>query len=458
MQMWTLRGLGKGVSYIAIGLKGRENNIEEPEEEKDGGGDVLEHSVAAKLGALPVLAEDGQEPPGHDQADGDHRADDVDRHREGQSARLHLEAIGTGEMVTGSDDPGKTKAEEDVDGVAAGDVADRVVRVLLVHGRGLAGEGVREGGAQGHEGDRGHFVLQADQASKDAREVAHDDHNDPDEQERDEKAGEASEQSSWRDEGEDDLEGEGEEVHDVVGGAGTLDVASVHHHGILHLLSPCLVLNSQLVHVGVGHHHHLVHDRVELVVIGDGDGGLGDLAKLAPVVNLVQLHLEVLVLLDVHVVDDGDVDRPLGLAMLELQLTLPAGEIFPRDRRLVDRFPFHFQVAICSIFSQHRKQRFSTALFDQVAATFELESPRFIIVEDLDLHYAGPAQLDPTTVIAVPSMQRWVLFNESKLEEELLIGLPLVVVHNGDAHLLFFLERFKGESFIDCDVVFSLVG
>ena len=94
MQMLTLRGLGKGVPYIAIGLKWRENNIEEPEEEKDGGGDVLEDSVAAKLGALPVLAEDGQEPPGHDQADGDHRADDVDRHREGQSAGLHLEAIG----------------------------------------------------------------------------------------------------------------------------------------------------------------------------------------------------------------------------------------------------------------------------------------------------------------------------------------------------------------------------
>ena len=110
-------------------------------------------------------------------------------------------------------------------------------------------------------------------------------------------------------------------------------------------------MNSQFVHVGVGHHHHLVHDRVELVVIGDGDGGLGDLAKLAPVVHLVELHLEVLVLLDVHVVDDGDVDRPLGLSVLELQLTLAAGEIFPRDRRLVDRFPFHFQVAIRSIFS-----------------------------------------------------------------------------------------------------------
>merc|ERR1719336_27253 len=458
MQMWTLRGLGKGVSYIAIGLKGRENNIEEPEEEKDGGGDVLEHSVAAKLGALPVLAEDGQEPPGHDQADGDRGAEDVDRDGESQSARLHLELGPMDGVVDGCDDPRNSETEEDVDRVAPGDVADRVVCMLLVHSRGLAGEGVREGGAQGHEGDRGHLVLQTDQASKDAREVAHDDHNDPDEQKRDEKAGEASEQSSWRDEGEDDLEGEGEEVHDVVGGAGTIDVASVHHHGVLHLLSPGLVLNSQLVHVGIGHHHHLVHDRVELVVIGDGDGGLGDLAELAPVVNLVQLHLEVLVLLDVHVVDDGDIDRPLGLSMLELELTLPAGEVFPRDRRLVDRFPFHFQVSICSIFSQHRKQRFSTALFDQVAATFELESPRFIIVEDLDLHYAGPAQLDPTTMVAVSSMQRWVLFNESKLEEELLIGLPLVVVHNGDAHLLFFLERFKGESFIDCDVVFSLVG
>ena len=34
---------------------------------------------------------------------------------------------------------------------------------------------------------------------------------------------------------------------------------------------------------------------------------------------------------------------------------------------------------------------------------------RTIIVEDLDLHNAGPAQLDPTTLVAVPSMQRWVL-------------------------------------------------
>ena len=69
----------------------------------------------------------------------------------------------TGEMVTGSDDPGKTKAEEDVDGVAAGDVADRVVCVLLVHSCGLAGEGVREGGAQGNECDGGDLKILGDE-------------------------------------------------------------------------------------------------------------------------------------------------------------------------------------------------------------------------------------------------------------------------------------------------------
>ena len=62
-------------------------------------------------------------------------------------------------MVTGSDDPGKTKAKEDVDRVAAGHVTDGVVGCLLVDGSNLAGEGVGQRGSQGNEGDGGDLNI-----------------------------------------------------------------------------------------------------------------------------------------------------------------------------------------------------------------------------------------------------------------------------------------------------------
>ena len=40
-------------------------------------------------------------------------------------------------VVDGCDDPRNSETEEDIDRVAPGDVADRVVGVLLVHGRHL---------------------------------------------------------------------------------------------------------------------------------------------------------------------------------------------------------------------------------------------------------------------------------------------------------------------------------
>ena len=56
-------------------------------------------------------------------------------------------------MVDGRDDPGQPEPQEDVDRVAAGHVTDGVVCCLLVDGCDLAGEGVGQGGAEGHEGD-----------------------------------------------------------------------------------------------------------------------------------------------------------------------------------------------------------------------------------------------------------------------------------------------------------------
>lgn len=61
---------------------------------------------------------------------------------------------------------------------------------------------------------------------------------------------------------------ERQEVHDVIHSRGVLDVAPVDVHGVLHLFHPSLRVQPQLVHVGVGHQHEPVHDRVELC--GDG--------------------------------------------------------------------------------------------------------------------------------------------------------------------------------------------
>ena len=54
-------------------------------------------------------------------------------------------------MIERRDDPWKPESEKDIDGVGSGDVSDRIVRVLLVCGGGLAGKSIRQGGAQGHK-------------------------------------------------------------------------------------------------------------------------------------------------------------------------------------------------------------------------------------------------------------------------------------------------------------------
>ena len=62
-------------------------------------------------------------------------------------------------MVDGCDDPGDSQTKEDVNRVAARHVTDGVVGRLLVDGSDLAGEGVREGGAQGNECDCGDLKI-----------------------------------------------------------------------------------------------------------------------------------------------------------------------------------------------------------------------------------------------------------------------------------------------------------
>lgn len=62
-------------------------------------------------------------------------------------------------MVDGGDGPGDADAEEDVNGVTAGHVADRVVRVFVLNGGDFRRKRVRNGSPESHERYGCHGVL-----------------------------------------------------------------------------------------------------------------------------------------------------------------------------------------------------------------------------------------------------------------------------------------------------------
>ena len=112
------------------------------------------------------------------------------------------------------------------------------------------------------------------------------------------------------------LKSECEKVHDVVAGGGVLHVTAVHVHCVLELLGPGLVVNAHPVNIVTGHDHHLVHDVVELVVVGDRDSSAVDLADLGPGARVEKLQLKVLVLLEFHVVNDWNTNGPVSLEII----------------------------------------------------------------------------------------------------------------------------------------------
>ena len=107
--------------------------------------------------------------------------------------------------VDDGDDPGQAQSQEDVDGVGAVDVADGTVGRLLSQRRLLGGEGVRHGGAQGHQRDGRHRVLQADQTAEDGGQVTDDGGEHTDHRQRHDESWPAAEVLCRRDEGEQNL-------------------------------------------------------------------------------------------------------------------------------------------------------------------------------------------------------------------------------------------------------------
>ena len=121
---------------VAVALQWRHHDVEEPEEEEQCWGHVLEPDWTAQLAA------NGRRATQQHRYDADERTDAEDCDGEAQRASLHLEVVSLGRVVDGSYRPRDTDTEEHVDGIAAGDVADRRVGVLVVNGCHLAGKRV----------------------------------------------------------------------------------------------------------------------------------------------------------------------------------------------------------------------------------------------------------------------------------------------------------------------------
>ncbi|RUS73981.1 hypothetical protein EGW08_018249, partial [Elysia chlorotica] len=167
--------------------------------------------------------------------------------------------------------PRQTKAQEDIDGVTARHVANRVIRVLLLLRCRLAGEQVRQAGTQCHKRYGRHRGLQANQAAEDGRQVADDGRQETDHCQGDEKREPASPDLSRRDDSKDHLQmktthlpTKGEKMHEVVKLGGALYVAAVDVHGVCELLAPGGVRHADLVQVGVGQVHDAAHHALEL--------------------------------------------------------------------------------------------------------------------------------------------------------------------------------------------------
>ena len=69
----------KGTLDVVIGLEGGQDDIQEPAKQQNASTDVLESSVAAKLGSNVAVAEGRDKPSDEDEADSNAGADDIDR-------------------------------------------------------------------------------------------------------------------------------------------------------------------------------------------------------------------------------------------------------------------------------------------------------------------------------------------------------------------------------------------
>ena len=118
----------------AVGLQRGEDDVHKPQAEEQAGGEDLGESGASEL------SPDFRSTPVHEHTDSHEGKDGEDRDGECQCSRIHQERSALRCVVDGSDGPRHTDAQEDIDSVAPGDVADGGICILVLDRRNFTGK------------------------------------------------------------------------------------------------------------------------------------------------------------------------------------------------------------------------------------------------------------------------------------------------------------------------------
>lgn len=128
---------------MAVGLQRGEQNVQQPQADKQHGGQYLGSPRTSQLAA------DRRSPPVHQHPHADEGEDGEESDGEGQAPRVYLEVVALGVVVDGSHGPGHADAQEHVDRVAARHIADGCISILVLDGCHLTGKGVWGNGEKG---------------------------------------------------------------------------------------------------------------------------------------------------------------------------------------------------------------------------------------------------------------------------------------------------------------------
>mmetsp|Transcript_106495 Transcript_106495/g.318270 ORF Transcript_106495/g.318270 Transcript_106495/m.318270 type:complete len:258 (+) Transcript_106495:323-1096(+) len=195
-----------------------------PQEDKAQAGGNLWHDRASKFSPeeLPAQVDDCQGNDGGTAEDEDAETDVFCLHHErgildgGRVAEVPFRGAAFDRPIDRTDCPRQAEPEEDIDGVASCDVDNGGVRSRLLFGRGQGRKQVRHGGAERHEGERGHVVADPQDEAEELCQVRDPGRQATDEGQRDEETGPTVEEACGRHKRKDYLPWEGNDVQDPV--------------------------------------------------------------------------------------------------------------------------------------------------------------------------------------------------------------------------------------------------
>jgi len=121
---------------VAVGFQWGEDDVHQPQAEEQAGREDLRDSRTSELPANHGPAAIEQD------SDADEGEDGEECDREGECSRIHPELSALCVVVNGSDGPGYTNPQEDIDGVTSCHVADGGVCILVLDSCHFTGEGI----------------------------------------------------------------------------------------------------------------------------------------------------------------------------------------------------------------------------------------------------------------------------------------------------------------------------